>query len=401
MKKSVFQKVLLLLFCGGLACSSSTAQSNTSLIDQLKATGLPLVNITTVNGELPTGEKVETAPEGCMGSTIVNATKVPGRIVITLGDSVLYDSGEYVENVSGMKIKIRGNTSAYRTHPSYKIKLQKKANLLKGSGSKKDKEWALLNSNTSANLRTVMGKQIALLCGIEWEPQDCYVNLVFNGKYCGDYLLSELVKRSEGRCNVAETGYVIECDPYWWSEDKGEFSFFHTTHLPHSMAYTFKYPDAEKMTQEQWTYIRDVVYDFEDKLYNREPIEEVFDISTMASWFLAHDISRSVFKDRVGTYESPFAENEKEVRDWFAQRLPWLDEAIANLVSDTAVDNAEVGTLRTASVVAYSTSGVLLYQGSEAQFNQWRKQQKNYTGIAIVRYTSISGRLVKTEKVVL
>ena len=499
MKKSVFQKVLLLLFCGGLACSSSTAQSNTSLIDQLKATGLPLVNITTVNGELPTCEKIDTAPEGCMGSTIVNATKVPGRIVITLGDSVLYDSGEYAENVSGMKIKIRGNTSAYRTHPSYKIKLQKKANLLKGSGSKKDKEWALLNSNTSANLRTVMGKQIALLCGIEWEPQDCYVNLVFNGKYCGDYLLSELVKRSEGRCNVAETGYVIECDPYWWSEDKGEFSFFHTTHLPYSMAYTFKYPDAEVMTQEQWTYIRDVVYDFEDKMFNGEPIEEVFDISTMASWFLAHDISgswdgcgsnifitkydntpnsklkmgplwdfdldyskegwasvheipefygipffsryetvmayndrwqqvrpliearveavldsmrtnwaeaidasRTILKDSVSKHEPTFAEKEQEVREWFAQRLPWLDEAIANLVSDvTAVDNVEVGTLRTASVVAYSTSGVLLYQGSEAQFNQWRKQQKNYTGIAIVRYTSTSGRLGKTEKLVL
>lgn len=126
MKKSVFQKVLLLLFCGVLACFSSIAQSNTSLIDQLKATGLPLVNITTVNGELPTCEKIDTAPEGCMGSTIVNATKVPGRIVITLGDSVLYDSGEYAENVSGMKIKIRGNTSAYRTHPSYKIKLKRK-----------------------------------------------------------------------------------------------------------------------------------------------------------------------------------------------------------------------------------------------------------------------------------
>lgn len=253
------------------------------------------------------------------------------------------------------------------------------------------------------------------------------------------------------------------------------------------------------MTQEQWTYIRDVVYDFEDKMYNREPIEEVFDISTMASWFLAHDISgswdgcgsnifitkydntpnsklkmgplwdfdldyskegwasvheipefygipffsryetvmvyndrwqqvrpliearveavldsmrtnwaeaidasRTIFKDSVSIHEPTFAENEQEVREWFAQRLPWLDEAIANLVSDvTAVDNVEVGTLRTASVVAYSTSGVLLYQGSETQFNQWRKQQKNYTGIAIVRYTSISGRLVKTEKVVL
>lgn len=499
MKKNVFKKAFFVLWGLALSCFSANAQTQTPLIDQLKATGLPLVTITTVNNEWPTCEKIETAPEGCMGSTMVNATKVPGRIVITLGDSVLYDSGEYAKNVSGMNIKIRGNTSAYRTHPSYKIKLQKKANLLKGSGSKKDKEWALLNSNTSANLRTVMGKQIALLCGITWEPQDCYVNLVFNGKYCGDYLLSELVKRSEGRCNVTETGYVIECDPYWWSEDKGEFSFFHTTHLPYSMAYTFKYPDAEVMTQEQWTYIRDVVYDFEDKMFNGEPIEEVFDISTMASWFLAHDISgswdgcgsnifitkydntpnsklkmgplwdfdldyskkgwasvheipefygipffsryetvmayndcwqqvrpqieervamvldsmrtnwadaidasRAVFKDRVGTYESPFAENEKEVRNWFAQRLPWLDEAIANLVSTiSGINTVEAGTLRTAAVAVYSTSGVLLYQGDEADFKKWRKQPNSYTGVAIVRYVSTSGRLLKTEKVVL
>lgn len=499
MKKNVFKKAFFVLWGLALSCFGANAQTQMPLIDQLKATGLPLVTITTVNNEWPTCEKIETAPEGCMGSTIVNATKVPGRIVITLGDSVLYDSGEYAKNVSGMNIKIRGNTSAYRTHPSYKIKLQKKANLLKGSGSKKDKEWALLNSNTSANLRTVMGKQIALLCGIAWEPQDCYVNLVFNGKYCGDYLLSELVKRSEGRCNVTETGYVIECDPYWWSEDKGEFSFFHTTHLPYSMAYTFKYPDAEVMTQEQWTYIRDVVYDFEDKMFNGEPIEEVFDISTMASWFLAHDISgswdgcgsnifitkydntpnsklkmgplwdfdldyskegwasvheipefygipffsryetvmayndcwqqvrpqieervamvldsmrtnwadaidasRAVFKDRVGTYESPFAENEKEVRNWFAQRLPWLDEAIANLVSTiSGINTVEAGTLRTAAVAVYSTSGVLLYQGDETDFKKWRKQPNSYTGVAIVRYVSTSGRLLKTEKVIL
>lgn len=499
MKKNVFKKAFFVLWGLVLSCFGANAQIQTPLIDQLKATGLPLVTITTVNNEWPTCEEVDSVPEGCMGNAITNATKVPGRIVITLGDSLLYDSGEYAEKVSGMKVKIRGNSSAYRTYPSYKIKLQKKANLLKGLGCKKDKEWALLNSNSSANLRTVMGKQIGLLCGIAWEPQDCYVNLVFNGKYCGDYLLSELVKRGEGRCNVAENGYIIECDPYWWNEDKGEFSSFHTSHLPYSMAYTFKYPDAEDITADQWTYIRDVVLDFEDKLYNKKPVDDVFDIPSLAAWFLAHDIngswdgcgsnifitkydntpnsklkmgplwdfdwdyskegwasvheipefyafpffsryemvmayndcwqqvrpqieervamvldsmrtnwadaidaSRAVFKDRVGTYESPFAENEKEVRNWFAQRLPWLDEAIANLVSTiSGINTVEAGALRTAAVAVYSTSGVLLYQGDEADFKKWRKQPNSYTGVAIVRYVSTSGRLLKTEKVVL
>ena len=173
MKKNGFKKAFFVLWGLALSCFGANAQTQTPLIDQLKATGLPLVTITTVNNEWPTCEEVDSVPEGCMGNAITNATKVPGRIVITLGDSLLYDSGEYAEKVSGMKVKIRGNSSAYRTYPSYKIKLQKKANLLKGLGCKKDKEWALLNSNSSANLRTVMGKQIGLLCGIAWEPQDC------------------------------------------------------------------------------------------------------------------------------------------------------------------------------------------------------------------------------------
>ena len=88
------------------------------------------------------------------------------------------------------------------------------------------------------------------------------------------------------------------------------------------------------------------------------------------------------------------------MRNWFAQRLPWLDEAIANLVS-TISGTVEAGALRTAAVAVYSTSGVLLYQGDEADFKKWRKQPNSYTGVAIVRYVSTSGRLLKTEKVIL
>ena len=95
--------------------------------------GLPLLYIETVDSEEPTCEYVS-APSGCMGMTIRNATKVPGRITMYQRieglDSVVYDSGDYEKDVSGMTIKIRGNTSAYADKKPYKIKLQKKKDML-------------------------------------------------------------------------------------------------------------------------------------------------------------------------------------------------------------------------------------------------------------------------------
>ena len=41
--------------------------------------GLPVVVVNTVNGEEPTAERID-APEGCLGVSITNVTKVPGRV---------------------------------------------------------------------------------------------------------------------------------------------------------------------------------------------------------------------------------------------------------------------------------------------------------------------------------
>ena len=95
--------------------------------------GLPVLCFETVDGELPTCDYVS-APAGCMGAAITNATKVPGRLVIYQRldgiDSIMYDSGVYEKDVSGMTIRLRGNTSAYDVKKPYKIKLQKKSDLL-------------------------------------------------------------------------------------------------------------------------------------------------------------------------------------------------------------------------------------------------------------------------------
>lgn len=290
-------RILTSICCALFALSAHNVKaqklSTETPISELLATGLPLVNITTVDSVWPTCDYREDPPPGCTGAGIINATKVPGRMTITLGDSIYYDSGEYVKEKGGMTLKIRGNTSAYNPIPSYKIKLQKKANLLCFSDSlAKDKEWALLNRNSSSNLKTAMGKSIARLCGIEWEPTDHFVNVIINGDYRGIYLLTELVKRADGRCNVSKSGFIAEADPYWWVNTATD-SCYHTKHLAYALAYTFKYPESEDLDSARFTYFKRTINEFEDSLYNNKPFDHLFDMQSLAAWFLAHDISGS------------------------------------------------------------------------------------------------------------
>lgn len=140
--------------CNGLEMKADTlsmvAVDDTMIVLKgIISRGLPVLCFQAVDGEEPTYDYVS-APSGCMGKTITNATKVPGRMIIYQNidviNSVLYGSGEYVKDISGMTIKIRGNTSAYDEKKPYIIKLQKKKDLLLRSNDSiyKYKELVLL-----------------------------------------------------------------------------------------------------------------------------------------------------------------------------------------------------------------------------------------------------------------
>lgn len=110
---------------------------------------IPLLTITTENGEFPTCEVVY-PPEGCVGTGITANDYVCGRLVMTLDGETLYDSGDYIKDESGMRIKIRGNsTGASAGQKPYKIKLSKKFDLLcRGDEGYNEKDWNLLKIST-------------------------------------------------------------------------------------------------------------------------------------------------------------------------------------------------------------------------------------------------------------
>ena len=257
-------------------------------LDSIKSLGLPVITIETVDGEEPTCEYVD-HPEGMAGYGIRNATKVPGRLTITLGDELLFDSGPYAKDSSGMRIKIRGNSSAWPSKKPYKVKLEKTADLLLRGDDEtySDKDWLLIKD---PDFRQHIGFETSRLMGIEWTPCCRYVNVVMNGDYRGLYLLCEPVERNKRcRINVSETGYIVESDAYFWNED---------LYIPSSLSpfgWTLKYPDADDVTEEQRAFLTRDLAKLEEALAGPLYAERI-DVESFARWLLTHDI--------LGTWDS-------------------------------------------------------------------------------------------------
>ena len=217
---------------------------------------LPVLYINTVNSEEPTCDYVE-HPEGSMGRSITNVTKVPARLVIKKQNKTQYDSGVYKKGESGLTIKIRGNTSAYfNPKKPYKLKLQKKADILfrENENAYKDKNWLLL----PLYIFPLAGLKINELLGMPYAPQGSPVNVFINGDYRGIYLLMESVQQNE-QCRVCinkDNGYLVERDPYWWNEN---LYFTTSIYSGPSYCYTFKYPDADDVTTQQIQFCQMVI----------------------------------------------------------------------------------------------------------------------------------------------
>lgn len=254
---------------------------------------LPLLTIETVDHVMPTATVVY-PPEGGVGTGIIS-DYVQGHLTITLNGKNLYDSGDYVKGESGIRLKIRGNsTGAYLDQHPYKIKLSKKADLLFSDKKTKSKDWALLSiymgnqamKNGSNNIIVHAGLALGQALDFPWTPRTRPVNVVINGEYQGLYHLIETVERADERVKTDKSGFLIEDDAYWWKP--GE-TYFKTDRQHPSMGFTFKYPDPDDMSEERFDAVKNFMNSAEEAIFEGKGAEYV-DYESFARWLLCHDI---------------------------------------------------------------------------------------------------------------
>ena len=249
---------------------------------QIKNKGLMIVDIHTNRNEWPRCDYVY-APIDGWGKSITNVTRVPGRLIITDGDNKLYDSGEYVEESSGMTLSLRGNSSAFYPKKPYKIRLQSKADLLcRNNANYRDKQFILI---CDEELKAFQGFELSRLLGMTWVPGYRYVNLIINDEYCGVYMLTENVRRNTNcRLNVKKDGFIFECDAYWWNED-----YYIPSLIDTHLNFTFKYPEPEELTDAQKAYMTQLLNAYEYSLWDGT-YPDYIDVPSFARWCLGQDI---------------------------------------------------------------------------------------------------------------
>ena len=208
-----------------------------------KVTNLPLIIINTENSTEPNTKK--------------NYTKCQ---IIIINNNII--------NLNQTaSIKLRGqSTSTYPKKP-YKIKFDKKQEILGFSG--KYKKWTLLANYLDKTLmRNILAFKISEIIGLEFTPRCEPVDLIMNNNFRGNYLICDQIEVNEGRVDIEKIsednetgGYLIEIDARAASEEK----YFKTDK---GILIEIKYPDSDDITEAQEKYIKNFMNTLETNVYN-------------------------------------------------------------------------------------------------------------------------------------
>ncbi len=252
-----------------------------------------------------------------------NKAKDNGLVLLSPEGEIVYD-GEMKE------IKGRGNSTWYYPKKPYQIKLNEKADLLGAGKDEKAKTWILLaNYYDNSLIRNSLTNDLASALGIDYSHNCEFVDLYYDGEYCGCYLLSEkteidgarvdireleseiedangdldfdelstaIVKNSHGNTmQVVEgialpedysSGYLLELD--YAQRAAAEKSWFSTSRGQYVVSKSPEYLPAEAME-----YVSGLYQDFEDAVYNggTHPVSgkhytEYVDLESLAMCYL-------------------------------------------------------------------------------------------------------------------
>lgn len=125
-----------------------------------------------------------------------------------------------------MKVRGRGNTTLNFPKKPYRLKFDKKISLC---GLKKAKNYALIANYIDVTLmHNTCAFAIAERMGLPYTNHSIAVDVVFNGRYCGSYMLTEKIGINAGSVDIdEENGLLLELDDHmdedfcYWSPGLG------------------------------------------------------------------------------------------------------------------------------------------------------------------------------------
>ena len=202
-----------------------------------------------------------TTDENRSPSGIDKEIYTPGTVVFKDPDGMYSDVPELSVR---MRIRGRGNTSWNNPKKGYKIKLDERNKVF---GMKGDKDWAILAEYSDGTLmRNQTAMQISRIMGMEWTPDCCSAEVIFDGQSLGMYTIIEHKEVANSKIQMQPGAFYLELDDK--IEDNDER--FKTNHYYK----VIKFKDPEAPTAEQRSYVQKFFRTFEDALASKSGTAE-------------------------------------------------------------------------------------------------------------------------------
>jgi spore coat protein CotH len=228
-----------------------------------------------------------------------NGTAITSKDVYVTGTLKLVGNFKDVLFNGKTEVKGRGNSTWSMPKKPYRIKLDKKASLL---GMPENKNWVLLANYADKSLiRSELAFSLSRSIGRPFTVDSRYVELYLNDSYLGSYQLTQQVKEGPGLVDIDEQpdgtttlpnlsgGYLIEQDLF----ANGEPVYFYTAK---KMPFVIKYPDEDKINQQQKDYIKNHFQKLEDALYAENFADPAngyrryFDVDSYVDYYIVNEV---------------------------------------------------------------------------------------------------------------
>jgi len=210
------------------------------------------------------------------------------------------------------EIRGRGNYSwEFSPKKSYRIKFDKKTSLF---GLKAAKSWILLANYFDPTLIiNAIAFELSSRFKMKFSHHFFHVDVILNGKYIGNYLLTEHNQVGTGRVDIDETnGFLVELDKHYDEEPK-----FTTDH--YELPVMIKSPEYSQNEgagySEEYSFIRDKINTIEKLLYNNgesipdNKYKDHIDLQSMVDYMLINEIVKN---SEVGHPKSVFMYMDKD-----------------------------------------------------------------------------------------
>lgn len=247
-----------------------------------------------------------------------NNVSITSKVNYVYSTMYYVDEDDVVTKYDSMQIRGRGNSTWNLSKKPYRIKFQEKQKFL-GKGYANAKKWTLLaNAGDKTLMRNAVTSLMGDFLGLKNNPAHKFVDLTLNGKYIGNYQISDQVEVRPHRVNITEQdyplteesditgGYLLEVDG---SQDGNCF-----TTSRYSVPIRIHYPDEEEISPEQNEYIRQYMRNFETVLSSssfadpEKGYRAMVDSVSLANWFVATEVSGNI----DGYYSTYFYKEQQD-----------------------------------------------------------------------------------------